>query len=146
MIDYEALKAEIESKPDLYGGKSHSEVAETLNQKVGGQSGYYMLGSMPVGDFLLALAPGIAALHAKPDNLQRHYDRLLNIISNQQAVRIGDGRISGILAQAVSDGLMSQSDIDAIGRVHGSRAEAMFGKGAVVLPHDVRKALVGGDV
>jgi hypothetical protein len=148
-MDYQALKRELETDPKGVGYATplalgnDTALADLLNAVTGTGSSTIKDASLARSDFLLAIAPAYLTLPNLSQVVQSKWDRILAVISAADRIDIANPSVQALLAQAVSDGVLSQEHVDALGQRAGSRAEVLFGAGTVVGIQDVGFALRG---
>lgn len=118
-------------------------VADLLNAKTGPGAEAISLAVIPKGDFLLGIAPAAMVLATKDDATQRRWDRLIALASASDQIRVGSPTIQGLLAQAVGEGLLAQGQVDGFTKRVGSRAEVLFGPGAMLTTTQIGEARNG---
>jgi len=149
MIDYELLRSEIDNDPlslgyaSLVARGSDQDIANILNDKEGAGKGNVNLEVVDLADFLVGITPALIRLSEKEINIQTKWDRLLGVIKALPVVRMNN-TLKSMLNAAVSDGIMTQPELNAIGVVSGSRAEVLFGKDVNIQHIDVAKAFGRG--
>jgi hypothetical protein len=153
-IDLAALKAEIQADPEGIGYAPHAAaqddaaVAGLLNAPTGPGAAPIALSYVSRDDFLKAILPAFLVLPTlatpagSPETIQAKWDRILNMVSSGAGVTI-NAQVQALLAQAVADGVLTQAESDAVWHRTGSRAEVLWGPGAVVTPAQVSVALRG---
>jgi hypothetical protein len=148
MIDLAALRAEIQGDPRGldYGphavAQDDGAVADLLNSTTGPGAATIALSFVSRDDFLKAILPAFLVIPNLPANIQAKWDRILNMINAGAGVTI-NAPVQALLAQAVTDGVLTQEEADAVWHRTGSRAEVLFGPGTVVTPDQVSVALRG---
>lgn len=136
-IDLVALKDEIEQDPEKLGYAplmergSDADVAHILNDKAGNGAALYRVASLPRDSFLYALLPATFALATKSAAVQSKWDRILSVVRSVQSIPLSND-IMDTLYGLVVDGLATPEEIDAIGKIQGSRAEILFGQGTII--------------
>lgn len=144
MLDYTALKNEITTDPlGLgYAGKDDQTVANLLNATTGPGAATVSLSSVAKDAFVLGIAPQI---YANLPNLtatkQQQWRDILNIINGAAAVDVSSSNAQALLSQAVTDGVLTQAQVNAATQKTGSRAEVLFGAGTTIGFLDVSTAL-----
>jgi hypothetical protein len=147
-LDRAALKAEIQADPLGIGYGPHAAaqddaaVAGLLNARTGPGAGTIALDYVSRDDFLKGIRPALLRLPAEDANIQAKWDRILSLIATGPGVTIDD-ETRALLDSAVTDGILTQAEADAVWHRTGSRAEVLFGPGAVVTPAEVSVALRG---
>jgi hypothetical protein len=153
-IDLAALKAEIQGDPKGldYGphavAQDDGAVADLLNSTTGPGAATIALSFVSRDDFLKAILPAFLVLPTLatpdgwPETIQAKWDRILNMINAGAGVTI-NAPVQVLLAQAVTDGVLTQEQADAVWHRTGSRAEVLGGPGTVVTPDQVSVALRG---
>lgn len=145
-MDYALLEQEILNDPEQLGYFAHLiagndvAIAELLNTR--NQSEV----TAPVltrNQFLVAVLPATIAIASLDAQLQAKWDRILSVATAADAIDITNNRVQGLLAIAVSDGVLTQDQVNAIGKRQGSRAEVLFGTETTISTHDIAKALRG---
>jgi hypothetical protein len=148
MIDLAALRAEIQGDPRGldYGphavAQDDGAVADLLNSTTGPGAATIALSFVSRDDFLKAILPAFLVIPNLPANIQAKWDRILNMINAGAGVTI-NAPVQALLAQAVTDGVLTQEQADAVWHRTGSRAEVLGGPGTVVTPDQVSVALRG---
>lgn len=131
---------------------SDNECAALLNALTGPGAVTISLPSQTKGAILKGCVPGTdqlatgvnlsgVAISAATTNKWLHR---FNAIRSGDPVLALDTEMMGLLGQLVTDGLMTQAQIDAITKRVGSRAEYLWGAGTVVQPSDVMRAMGRG--
>jgi hypothetical protein len=147
-IDLAALKAEIQGDPKGldYGphavAQDDGAVADLINSTTGPGAATIALSFVSRDDFLKAILPAFLVLPTLPADVQSKWDRILNMINAGAGVTI-NAPVQALLAQAVTDGVLTQEEADAVWHRTGSRAEVLGGPGTVVTPDQVSVALRG---
>lgn len=142
-MDYAALKAEITTDPAQLGyaamvaSGSDQGIADLLNTP----GPTITVSSLDRDGFLLATMPATLALASASATLQGKWDRLLGVACAASSVSIGAWSVLGPMA--VTDGLLTQAQADAVFTRKGTRAESLWGAGASVSNSDVSFALRG---
>jgi hypothetical protein len=117
-------------------------VADLLNSTTGPGAATIALSFVSRDDFLKAILPAFLVLPTLPADVQSKWDRILNMINAGAGVTI-NAPVQALLAQAVTDGVLTQEEADAVWHRTGSRAEVLGGPGTVVTPDQVSVALRG---
>jgi hypothetical protein len=137
-----SLKTELTTDPASLGYAplivlgSHNQISALINA-VGDTD--VQLPSMDRDSFLTAVLPGVIRLASLDVAIQSKWDRLLAVARAASVISIA--AVTGIMAMAVSDGVMTSDEVAGIGKRKGSRAEVVFGAGVVVFTDDVSLAL-----
>ena len=97
--------------------------------------------SLPKADFLLGVLAGIAALNGASPLLQGKWDRFIRVLAAVDNVRSGLPAVQSLLGQLVTDGLMTQPQVDAFSKRPATRAENLLGTDTVILINDVAQAM-----
>jgi hypothetical protein len=148
-IDYAVLKTELQTDPrgmdyaTPRAAGNDTTLADLLNSPTGAGSGTVTVPSLARNDFLLALAPAYLVLPSLSQALQAKWDRILAVIRAADRIDLANPSVQALLAQAVTDGVLTQAQVNALGQRVGSRAEVLFGAGTVVSIQDVGRALQG---
>lgn len=100
---------------------------------------------LPKADFLLGVMAGIAALNGATSLLQNKWDRFLRIVGAVENIRVTQPAVQSLLGQLVTDGLMTQPQIDAFTKRPATRAENLLGAGVVISITDVAEAIYNPD-
>ncbi len=150
MIDYSALKNEIATDLKALGyaalvaSGNDQGIADLLNATTGSGAATVGLTSLTKDEFVLGFAPAIYTnLSTLSTTKQQQWRDILNIINGATAVDLSTSNVQALLAQGVSDGLITQAEINAVTQKTGSRAEFLFGAGTVISNSDVSFALRG---
>jgi hypothetical protein len=147
-IDLAALRAEIQGDPRGldYGphavAQDDGAVADLINSTTGPGAATIALSFVSRDDFLKAILPAFLVIPTLPADVQAKWDRILNMINAGAGVTI-NAPVQALLAQAVTDGVLTQEQADAVWHRTGSRAEVLGGPGTVVTPDQVSVALRG---
>src|SRR4051812_46610141 len=113
-MDYQALKRELETDPKGVGYATplalgnDTALADLLNAVTGTGSSTIKDASLPRINFLLAIAPAYLTLPNLSQVVQSKWDRILAVISAADRIDIANPSVQALLAQAVSDGVLSQ--------------------------------------
>lgn len=118
--------------------------ANLLNALTGPGAATITLASMPRDDFMRGITPGVIALASVSASLQSKWDRLLGIVRAATSVAVSASDIQALLGQMVTDGLMTQLQINTFTQRTGSRAEVIFGSGTVIRAIDVAQSFGRG--
>ena len=84
---------------------------------------------------------GIAALNGASPALQGKWDRFIRVLAAVDAVRTGMPAVQSLLGQLVTDGLMTQAQVDAFSKRPATRAENLLGTDTVIFINDVAQAM-----
>lgn len=85
----------------------------------------------PKPELLLGLRPAIARLSTVSEVIQKKWDRRLAAIYAVDGLVL-DGPTLADFAEAITDGIMTQPEVDALTSRVGNRVEVLAGAGAVV--------------
>lgn len=147
MIDITELAAEIENDPQTLGYAAPAalgdctSIAAKLNAKTGSGAASIARTSVGKGDLVQALLPVAFLLPTLTAAKQAVWGHVLAMLNGSDgAVRITQA-VSGALAAAQADGLLTAAQAGAITHRTGSRAEVLWGDGAIVTDRDVAEAL-----
>lgn len=92
-------------------------------------------------EFLTAILPATLAIAGLSTVLQSKWDRILNVACAAQTINLAT--VAPVLGIAVTDGVLTVDQANAIGKRPASRAEILFGAGQTVSNADVAVALRG---
>ena len=95
---------------------------------------------MPEGDFIIGVLVGIASLNGVP-SLQNKWDRYLRVIKGLGTLRTALPGVQGLISQLVTDGLMTQPQVDAFSKRLATKGEVILGVGAVISITDIAQTL-----
>jgi hypothetical protein len=140
MMDYAALATELSAATyaAFVAAGDDQACADALNAIT---DDLITIDALPRDSFLTAIIPAAAALGAKDAATQGKWDRLLSLACAASSVsRTSWAMLS---AAAVTDGLLTQDDADAVFKRKGTRAEVLFGAGTSVSSTDISFALRG---
>jgi hypothetical protein len=151
MIDPSALKSEIDADPQKLGygpllkAGNDSGLAALLNAPIAGAS---LPTETAAKDDVLVIVQGVVVtLLAAPPDVQAKWGQILPLLLmllTASGPSIRKTAIAPSVTMAIADGLMKQEDADApFTKADVSRAEQLFGVGAVVSLADVSSALRG---
>ncbi len=149
MIDYTALKTELESDPKMMGfapnlaDTNDAANAALLNALTGPGAQVQPLQFRTHDQFALMIAPAVMALGMAATALQTKWTPMLHLLSGVQNVAL-DATIMLMLNALVTDGLMTASQVTAGTTKMCSRAEVLFGIGTIAQWQDVAKAMGRG--
>ena len=140
-MDYAALKTEITTDPKALGyapyvaSGSDGSIADLLNAM---GTDVITIPDYTKEQFSTGIIPAVLALATASTALQSKWDRLLSMTLAQSVIHYSVA--APLLSILVSDGLITQSQIDAFTKRPGSRAEVLFGAGTVISSEDVAKS------
>lgn len=147
MIDFPALQSEIQNDPSGLGYTAHvaagrdQAVADLLNAP---SVGIVTLTSVDNATFVTAFLPFLPNVAGLADaNKKDMYWRIWEAIISLPTITFGNPNVSGMLALAVQDGVLTQQQAQTLTQRQGSRAEVLFGAATVVTNGDVSFALRG---
>ena len=137
------LKTELTTDPNGlgYAGKADAQLAALLNSFTGPGAAVVAIASMARSDFLLGIAPATFVLPSLSAALQSKWDRILSLARSADQINVASATVQALLATAVSDGVLTQAQSDAISKRTGSRAEVLFGAGTSVSELDIARAM-----
>ena len=92
-------------------------------------------------DFLLGVIAAIAALNSSSPILQGKWDRFMRVIVALDAIRVGLPAVQSLLGQLVTDGLMTQTQVDAFSKRPATRAENLLGVDTVISITDIAQSM-----
>jgi hypothetical protein len=147
-IDPTALRAEVLNDPKTLGYKpfvntgNDAAILDILNSLTGPGAEIIELPFVSRDDFLKAMRPAYFVLPKATSEVRDKWDRILNAINSGPGVTIDD-QTKQLLGSAVQDGVLTQAQADAAWHRIGSRAEVLFGVGAVPTTSDLSYALRG---
>lgn len=118
-------------------------IASLLNLLTGPGSATITLSSLSGDLFRTGLLPAVLSLGSASAALQTKYQYILTVANAAQVVDMTNPYVLGAIQGLVTDALMTQAQATAINHRTGSRAEVLFGGGAIVTSNDVSKALRG---
>lgn len=145
-MDYAALKSEIQNDPVSLGYSTHVAIgndvpiADLLNEPT---EILIDLPSIAKDNFLLGVAPATFVLPSLSQELQAKWDRVLSLAQSVSSINVASSTVQALFQAAIADGVLTQDQIDGFTKRFGSRAEVLFGAGAIVSHLDVSKALRG---
>lgn len=145
MTDAE-LYAELTGDPASVGYAAHvairddGGIATLINDRSGPGSASIQLDFIPKDRMLAGLRPSIVALASAADAVQRKWDRILGTIQSAEWATV-DATTFSLFTLAVSDGIATQEQVDAITHRPGSRAEALWGAGVAVPVDQISRTL-----
>lgn len=96
------------------------------------------------GNFLMGVMPGISTLTSSTA-LQNKWDRFLRIVSSVEVVHVAQPAIQSLLGQIVTDGLMTQAQVDAFSKRPATRGENLLGGDVVITITDVAQTMFNPD-
>jgi len=157
MIDYTVLKTLITTDPDGVGfapylNVSDVQVAAMFNDPAGPGAGQIDMTSIAKGSLLKAvitatdqLASGATNASASiPPTTTAKWTSRFNALRSGDDVIVLDTSMMGLLGQLVTDGLMTQGQIDGFTNRLGTYGEVNFGQDTVITQHDIAKAMGRG--
>lgn len=97
--------------------------------------------SLPKADFMLGTIAGVAAINGASTVLQNKWDRLLQVVLAMDPIRTSLPAVQSILAQLVTDGLMTRPQVDAFSKRPATRVENLLGAGITIDAVDVAEAM-----
>lgn len=132
------LKTHVENDPNGIGlswSLENVEIRDLLNQ-----NGYGTVQDTNIGRdrALLDLLP--AAGRITGSNEEAKWARIFDVIRSVETLDPTRSQVSNLLDQAVSDGVLTQSERDAVGKRPGTYAESVWGVGVTMKLDDVREA------
>lgn len=138
-ITLAALKTELSR--EIYSGLTDVQKAAAINDRAGIESASIPVALVTKGDFLLAIAPLTLQLATKSQELQSKWDRVISLITGSlDSIRVNSPTVQSLLALAVADGLTTSEYVTQISNRVGSRAEVLWGDGAVVTEQQAGEA------
>lgn len=138
-ITLAALKTELSR--EIYSGLTDVQKAAAINDRAGIESASIPVALVTKGDFLLAIAPLTLQLATKSQELQSKWDRVISLITgSHDSIRVNSPTVQSLLALAVADGLTTSEYVTQISNRVGSRAEVLWGDGAVVTEQQAGEA------
>ncbi len=138
-ITLAALKTELSR--EIYSGMTDVQKAAAINDCSGIESASVPIALVTKGDFLLAIAPLTLQLAMKSQELQSKWDRVISLITGSpDSIRVNSPTVQSLLALAVADGLTTSEYVTQISNRVGSRAEVLWGDGAVVTEQQAGEA------
>jgi len=143
-LNYVAIKNEIVNDPMMlgYAGKDDQTIANMMNSTTGGGAAIIDLKVVDKDSFVLGIAPQIYAnLSSLTAAKQQQWRDILGIINGASAVDVSSANAKTLLSQAVTDGVLTQAQVNAVTQRIGSRAEVVFGAGTMIGFMDVAKAM-----
>lgn len=146
-INYTTLKTEINTDPLNVGYAAYVtmgsdyNIAMLLNAGAGSGASTLTLQTMPKDAFQLAVVPAVIALASASSALQAKWDRILGMVEASTVIDFTNSTVQALLAELVTDNLMTQNQVTAINQRTGSRAEVLFGATTIIDHLDVAKAL-----
>ncbi len=145
MVDLTALKTEITTDPESIGYAPHvatgnqNEIAallNTVNQAITVKDTY-----LDKDLFLASITPAALVLATSSTLLQSKWDRIIAFVQASNYINLSHPGVAPLLTLAVSDGILTQQQVNAIGSRSGSRAEQVLGVGTTVTIDDIANAL-----
>jgi len=145
-MNYSALKAEIQTDPTNLGYSEYTAVgsdagvAYLLNQPT---ETLISIPSLSKGEFLLGIAPAGQSLLSASDAIQKKWNWYLGLAQASETINLSHPTIQALLSEIVSDGLLTQEQVDAFTKRQATRAEVLFGYATVITASDVSVAVRG---
>lgn len=147
MIDYLVLKNELQNDPLKLGYITSDDVANAiiLNSTKGTGSAVITLSTLSRLTFLEVLLQVGLTFSSLSTALQAKWNVVMNI-----ALQLPDGAeesnniIQQVIQAAITDGVMTQTQVNSFIQRMGSRAEVLFGQNTFITASDVSKSLRGG--
>lgn len=146
-IDYSALATEINKDPKNIGYAQYALtgadtlVADLLNAITGNGASPITLASMSNADFVTVFLPYLANLSGLSVQKQSFYTLIWQTILAMPVINFTDATVTGVMAQAISDQLLTQQQAITLNQRTGSRAEVLFGAGITIQHQDIAQAL-----
>lgn len=146
-MDYTALHTELTTDPLAMGYAAHltlpvtddAIVANMLNALTGVGAGMVIIPTYTKESFATGILPAVQALPTATTALQAKWNPMLNVALAMGTVLYSAA--SPLLAGLITDGLMTQAQVDAFTKRTGSRAEVLFGAGTIIDWRDVAKSM-----
>ena len=148
-MDYASLKTELTDDPLSLGYStfqsegSDSGQADLLNSLTGQGAATITLAVMDNASFVTAFLPYLPAIFTLSAAKQAFYTAVWNAILLMPTIRLSNGNVSGLMSQAVADGILTGPQAQALTQRTGSRAEVLFGQDTVIQHADISRALRG---
>jgi hypothetical protein len=145
-IDYVALATEINTDPTSLGYAQYlavgddTSIADILNAP---KRNTVQSVSRSLNELLSLMISAAVQLASTDAAMQSKWDRIIKLATSANGVNPNDSTVQPIFNLAISDGLLTQTQVDAFCKQPGSRAELLFGVGVVIQHLDVAKALRG---
>lgn len=148
-IDYSVLKNELVNDPKGLGYAPFvakgfdAGIPPLINALTGPGIGPVKVTTLTRDQFMLAVSPCLLSLPGLTDAVQRKWDRVVSFITASSTLDCDLDQIKLLLSDAVTDKVLTQPEVDAVGVRDGSRAEVLFGVGVNVSVNDVSYVLHG---
>lgn len=146
-MDHELLNTELTTDPAHLGYgplvKSGNDqgIATLLNAP---NAGPVAISRTDNASFVSAFLPCLPAIAGLQDSAKKEmYWKIWDAILAMPQITFSNPNVSGMLAVAVADGIVTQEQAQSFLQRQGSRAEILFGAGVVVTTSDVSFALRG---
>jgi len=145
--NYASLLAEFTNDPAVMGYAAHLPavsatqfiaLAALLNAGTGSGAGVVVYASVPKDQVLFGLTPALEALGQASASIQTQFTPLLTALCATDNLTISAGTI-GALGNAVTAGLMTLAQAQAIYQYTGTRLEVLYGAGSVANWLDVAR-------
>lgn len=146
-IDYSILANEINIDPLNLGYSQYITmgsdygISVLLNNIIGNGSATITLPTMSNSDFVAAFLPYLPAALKSSNSV--FYSTIWQTILAMPIIDFTKGTVDAVMAEAVSDGVMTQAQATALNQRMGSRAEVLFGAGIIIDHLDIAKSLRG---
>lgn len=147
-IDYAALSTELTTDPQSLGygsllaSQNWPACAALLNATTG--AGTVTLPTMDNESFVTAFLPYLPTALGLAAPKGQFYGVLWQTILAMSTINLTVGSVSGLMAQAVADGVLTSGQATALNQRTGSRGEVLFGVNTSVGWQDVSQAMLGG--
>ncbi|GIW83220.1 MAG: hypothetical protein KatS3mg105_5027 [Gemmatales bacterium] len=129
------LRDDIETGPDsatllpLFQKSNDQQIADFYSQVTGTQKKTVLT----KGEVFLSIMPAVARLQTLTIAPKKEFwVNVLNILRSVDVLDVTRPQTVSLLNQAVTDGLLTMDELNAIGMVPATRAELRWGPGAVV--------------
>ena len=148
-----ALKSEIQTDPAKLGyaayiGVSDNQLAAMLNATTGTGAATISLSTVTKGALLLGIIPWLDQIASGKTlaGATLTADVITKWQQRAQVLQAADAtivvvQVAPMMAEAITDGIGTQAQIDAVAKRTGSRAEVLFGEGTTIQAADVLAAM-----
>lgn len=146
-MDIAALNTELTTDPSSIGyaslitAQNWVEIAALLNDAAGAGAATIAMPTMENQSFVIAFLPYLAT--ALGSSKGAFYAILWQTILSLPVIDFSTASVSGLMAQAVADGILTTDQATALNQRMGARAEVLFGVGTTVSWQDVSRAVLG---
>lgn len=142
MLTDEVLSAiQVELQSPVYADAIASQDWARLSYMLDGAlTGTRQRPSIGKGAFSLAIAMSAFRIAELPDIQQRKWDRVLSLVLSNETIDLTSPQVQGMLNVGVSEGVITQAEVDAILREPCTRIEAILGRSVLLSAEDVQAA------